>query len=189
MGRRQQTSSEDKIDKAPRERWQHGTQGIEIEIGKPGDAVLARRVQRIDTPVLSLHRSRKIGDAEVVAAARWLADYESGRRSRYVHPATAGIGGGSAAGADGVLLWGLDASTKLRAANQAIGRDGEALLIQAVHLGMSIDSIRKDWQCRWGDVCHALKTTLLALSTHYQNVDRFSFDGRIRREFELESST
>ncbi len=173
------------ITAAPPERWSHGAD-YDVAPVDEGD-VVARRVQRVSGPVDGLRRSGRILDGEVVAAARWVADYERALRSSYIDPATASIRGTGGANCGPELRWlgGIVAATRLAQVRTALGRDAEALLVRHVHLSTSL---RASVMAATGSVGGAaitraaeeLATVLLDLSAHYAECDRHSVDGVLR---------
>lgn len=168
------------IQHAPRERWQHGGDYDVVELDGP---VAARRVQRSSGAVDGLRRSGRIGDGEVAAASRWVADYERSLRSSYVDPATAGIrGGGANAGPELRLLGGIDAAIRRQQVREALGADGEALLVTHVHIGMSLKSAVMAASGNMGGTAMGRAADRLAgvlrdLSAHYAEVDRHGARG------------
>ncbi len=173
------------ITYAPPERWSHGA---DHDVGDvdAGD-VVARRVQRVSGPVDGLLRNGRIHGAEVVAAARWVADYERSMRSSYCDPATASIRGSGGRNSGPELRWlgGITAATRLAQVREALGRDGEALLVQHVHLSRSL---RASVQAATGGIsgtavakaADKLATVFKELAEHYAEADRRSADGVLR---------
>ncbi len=180
------------ISHAPRERWQHGGDFEVIALDGP---VAARRVQRASGAVEALRRSGRIGDAEVGAANRWVADFERNMRSSYVDPSTAGIRapGGTNVGPEMRWLAGLDAATRCAQACQALGTHAEVRLVCQVHFGRSLRSRVMAETGGVGGTAMAKAATeladiLRALTAHYQAADRHSYDGILRPRAEVTGS-
>ena len=172
------------ISHAPRERWQHGSDYDVVELS---GHVVARRVQRASGAVEALRRSNRIGDAEVGAAGRWVADFERSMRSSYVDPAAAGIRapGGNNAGPEMRWLAGIDAATRCQQVRAAIGAHAEARLIAYCHFGRSLRScVMAETGGVGGAAMNRAATEfadiLKTLVAHYVEADRQSCDGILR---------
>lgn len=166
------------IARAPSERWQRHTEGRD-EPRAPDDR---RPVQRADSGLQQLARSRQIGLSLVVAATRWRSDYELG-----VHGARDPDKSGSGGGVDGYSIARVDALTRHHKAAAAVGRFGTSLLIAFVVESLSLNSIAADLDARrqraidagrdtggmWSrqDLTGAVVATLARLGEHYSEID------------------
>lgn len=92
-------------DAAPAERWQHGVEAV-VQEGR----------QQIVRPVTLLHRSGRVGDAEVQAAARYYDDYSFG-----VCGASDEGRGGSGGGVDGYNIAAIEALGAYLDVGRALG--------------------------------------------------------------------
>jgi hypothetical protein len=144
-----------KRDHAPEERWQHGA-----------DRAETNGTQHVASTIAALRRSNKIGDAEVVAAGRFYADFAFASGARDPEK------GGSGGGADGYSAAQIDAITHWNAAVYAIGAFNAVKVEQVVIFEISIRSLAggkggRDHGKETAKVCNALKT----LSDHYAKLD------------------
>jgi hypothetical protein len=172
--------------RAPAQRWQHGSEPEER--AAVGDDETLIRAEIVGNTASVLRAKGLVSDAEVAAASRWLRDYERAHKSRYVHPATAGIrGGGGSTGPDDVIIFGLDASSRVLAVRTALGAEAAGLLVDVAYYRLGISELQRranrgisesapGWASR-SAVESRVAAVLLALSSHFQRVDRVSRNG------------
>lgn len=123
-----------------------------------------------DTPTLAgkgvtaLRRSGKIGDAEVLAAERWLRDYTLGVHGYFDSEPGRASGGGDAHTAGFARAKAADA---YRSAAQAVGRFGDSVLRELIAADHSIRGMAAYLNLSVDVTCGIVMATMLRLSDHY----------------------
>lgn len=134
-------------------------------------------VQRVQSGVLALRQSGKIGDAEVAAAERWYADYalaEHGAAS----PALAGSGGGAGCFLDAQL----QAIGNYRAVRTGLGEHLDLRLRVYVGEGLSLRKMSAELGIDQKTVCGMLVADLQTLANFYAIWDGARRAGAVVRE-------
>ena len=168
------------LDRAPRERWQRGSEFEEVYTD-PDSPV---RTQRVFDTVAAMEREGRIAGEHVRAARTWVRDFERSMRSSYSHPATAGCGSGTTnQGPEMRLLGGIESAARLASATRAVGLEGSVMLREIVHQGRSLRSLAEMRKQGRGGLADEFVAVLEALERHYAQLARDA-DDRQRRQDE-----
>jgi hypothetical protein len=154
------------IARAPAARWQRGHEAEE-DYAEP-DALV--RTQRLRTGLRQLHRAGTVGDAEVHAADRWYRDYALSGGSREGRGEVVRVDCGTKP-RDGLPGAIVDATGRLRAANSAVGRFGQRLLLACVGEGLSLQGAAEVLALNRQALAGAAVVVLDLLASHYAHVD------------------
>lgn len=140
---------------APAERWQHGV-----------EAVVTEGRQQIVRPVTLLHRSGRVGDAEVLAASRYYDDYSFG-----VCGAADEGRGGSGGGVDGYNIAAIEALGAYLDVGRTLGRDVATTLRLHVICEFSVRALVGGGARAREKQAAKFTAALKALADHYSNTD------------------
>lgn len=114
--------------------------------------------------VTALRRSGKIGDAEVLAAERWLRDYSLGVHGYFDSEPGRASGGGDAHTAGFARAKAADA---YRSAAQAVGRYLNDVLLSLVAGELGTRALGRIWDVNDQVACGIAVAALKRLSDHY----------------------
>lgn len=126
---------------------------------------------RIKSGVSQLLAVGKIRLPEVAAAGRWARDWAMSQGARDAAQSMRVQVDCSAEVRDGMPVSQIDALTRLRAAQRAVGTHGHQLLEGFVGLGFSLNALAPTLGMSRQDLGGAFAATLLRLTEHYAEAD------------------